>query len=366
MASPKDILVITTSPSSEVKIKQYLKPISAHIVAGTNLFSDFFASFSDVFGGRSESYQKQLTSLYNEAIERLKLTAFEIGANCIIGLHIDLDEISGKGKSMFMITAMGTAVVIEKEMTLKQFSDQKDEKFENVGVDRIDTLRNKKALLKKANTNDLKLDDETWGFITANQVDEIFTYLLKKYSELLPYEQTTPTPCNTFHKQLVNFIDNLPEGKKTELLYNHIAIEKNEPLSLKLCSVVNELKLLDLTKSFELLKIDEFEIQKRGLWNLTYDKPFYNKEDIDNFKTIREFIQRTFIERGTRTTKKQLLSSKEKEVWTCECGKTNNEIGDYCNGCYKDIYGFKSTETKPAVIENFIQQKIELISEFIK
>jgi uncharacterized protein YbjQ (UPF0145 family) len=366
MASPKDILVITTSPAVEVKIKQYLKPISAHIVAGTNLFNDFFASFSDVFGGRSESYQKQLTSLYNEAIERLKFTAYEMGANCIIGLHIDLDEISGKGKSMFMITAIGTAVIIEKEMSAKHFSDQINEKFENVGVDRIDTLRSKKAILKKADTGDLKLDDETWDFITTNQVDEIFTYLLKKYSEILPYEQTTPTPCNTFHKQLVNFIDNLPEGKKIELLYNHIATEKNEQLSLKLCIVVKELNLLDLNKSFELLKNNEFEIKKRGLWNLTYDKPFYNKEDIDNFRVIKEFIQNTFIERGTRTTKKQLLSSKEKEVWTCECGKANNEIGAYCSSCNKDIYGFKQTETKPSIIESFIQQKIELISEFIK
>src|SRR5207249_5006597 len=86
MANPKEILVTTTSSCDGLTVKQYLKPISAHIVAGTNLFSDFLASFADVFGGRSQTYQKQLSSLYNESIERLKIAAFEIGANCIIGL----------------------------------------------------------------------------------------------------------------------------------------------------------------------------------------------------------------------------------------------------------------------------------------
>ena len=141
MANPKDILVITTSSVEGLKIKQYLKPISAHIVAGTNLFSDFLASFSDVFGGRSQSYQKQLTSLYNEATDRIKLAAYEIGANCVIGLNIDLDEISGKGKSMFMITALGTAVILEKEEFLKSSPGITAEKLENVALDKIDTLR---------------------------------------------------------------------------------------------------------------------------------------------------------------------------------------------------------------------------------
>ncbi len=103
MASPKDVLVITASSTDGLKIKRYLKPVSAHIVAGTNLFSDFFGGLTDVFGGRSQTYQRQLTSLYNEAIERIKIAAYEIGANCIVGLNIDMDEISGKGKSMFML-----------------------------------------------------------------------------------------------------------------------------------------------------------------------------------------------------------------------------------------------------------------------
>ncbi|MEZ7515735.1 YbjQ family protein [Flavobacterium frigidarium] len=140
MANLKDILVLTTSNTQGLTIVKHLKPVSAHLVAGTNIFSDFLGGLTDVFGGRSNSYQKQLSSLYDEAIELIKFNTYEIGGNCIIGLSIDMDEISGKGKSMFMLTAIGTAVVIQDE-DKKLENSKANEKLENVGVERINNLR---------------------------------------------------------------------------------------------------------------------------------------------------------------------------------------------------------------------------------
>jgi len=155
--------------------------VAAHVVAGTNLFSDFLAGWTDVFGGRSHTYQKQLASLYNEAIERLKFSAYGIGGNCIVGLKIDMDEISGKGKSMFMVTAVGTSVILE-EAVEKVNLVRGNEKLENVGVDRINALRSKKAIVEKAKVDNLSLDENVWAFITSNQVDEVFPFLLKQFS----------------------------------------------------------------------------------------------------------------------------------------------------------------------------------------
>jgi hypothetical protein len=112
------------------------------------------------------------------------------------------------------------------------------------------------------------------------------------------------------------------------------------------------------------IKNDNFQVQKRGLRIATFDKAYYNKQDQLDLQVIREFISITFVEKGTRSTKKQLLTSKEKEVWSCECGKTN-AVGSYCIGCDQDIYGFKQNEMKPDVVNEYIKQKIELISEFI-
>lgn len=365
MANFKDVLVITTSSVEGLKIKRYLKPVSAHIVAGTNLFSDFLGGLTDVFGGRSQTYQKQLTSLYNEAIERIKFAAHEVGANCVMGLSIDMDEISGKGKSMFMLTAIGTAIILEKEMIEKISLPKSDEKFENVSVDRINISRSKKSIIEKANSGTLQLNDEVWSFVTSNQVDEVFPYILSKFSEALKNEQITPGSSENFYKLFVSYLDALPEDKKLYFLYNGIKNEVNEQILLKLSQIIKELNLYNFDESMALLKSEDFQTQKRGLKIVTYDKPFYNKQDKKDLDIVRSYVENTFTERGIRTTKKQLLSSKEKEVWTCECGKTN-DIGTYCSGCSQDIYGFKVNEVKPLAVHNYIQQKIELITEYVE
>lgn len=365
MANPKDILVITTSSADGIKVKRYLKPVSAHIVAGTNLFSDFLGGLTDVFGGRSQSYQKQLTSLYSESIERIKIAAYELGANCIVGLSIDMDEISGKGKSMFMLTAIGTAVILEKETIEKSPLPNLAEKFENVGVDRINILRNKKNIIAKANIEDLGLNDDVWSFITANQVDEVFPYLLKMYSKAIASEEMNPGTSANFHKQFTPYIDALPDNIKLDLLYNGIQTEQKEQLALKLAEIIDELNLFDFNRIMQLLKSDNFQTQKIGLRISKFDKPFYNKEDIKDLQTIKNYAKETFVERGKRSMKKQLLSSKEKEVWTCECGKTN-DIDSNCSGCSNDIYGFKSNEVKPSSVNNYIQEKIGLITEYVE
>jgi len=364
MASPKDVLVITTSSIDGVKVTRFLKPVSAHIVAGTNLYSDFLGGLTDVFGGRSGSYQKQLTSLYNEAIEQIRNAAHELGANCVLGLNIDMDEISGKGKSMFMISAIGTAAIIEAN-TLKPGSlHNTTDGLENVSAERIATLRKKKNIIKDANEGILNLDGDTWDFIIANQVDEVFPYLLKKLSDEIGNNPNYPETADELSKLLLSYIDALPEQKKLDLLYSSIENENNDLLVQKLLYFTKNLNLFDFIRCMELIQNPDFTVQKRGVKIAAFDKSFYNKQDKEDLKVINKYIRNTFKEIGSRSTKKQLLSSKEKEVWTCVCGKTN-DMESYCSVCYQDIYGFKKSESNPVTISNYIEQKIELISEYI-
>lgn len=115
----------------------------------------------------------------------------------------------------------------------------------------------------------------------------------------------------------------------------------------------------------ELINLDNFQKQKRATRIITYDKPFYNKQDIEKLKSLIEIIRTKFPERGSRSMKKQLLSSKEKEVWTCECSKTN-DIDSYCSGCKKDIYGFTTNEVSPPKVLTNLEEKISLIAEYVK
>src|SRR5689334_13190699 len=105
-----DTYITTASTIDGWHIDSYHGIVASHVVAGTGLFSDFAAGFADIFGRRSGSYQRQLSSLYQEALAHLQAKAEQLGANWLIGVAVDIDEISGKGMQMFMVTAIGTAV----------------------------------------------------------------------------------------------------------------------------------------------------------------------------------------------------------------------------------------------------------------
>jgi uncharacterized protein YbjQ (UPF0145 family)/CDGSH-type Zn-finger protein len=363
MSSPKDLLVVTTSSLEGIKVKTYLKPVSAHLVAGTNFFSDFAAGITDVFGGRSQTYQRQLTSLYNDAIERVKVAAYDIGANCILGLKIDMDEISGKGKSMFMLTAIGTAAIIEKASNDSTGSLNSDTKLENLDVEMVNILRNKKNILAHAEANTLQFNDEVWEFLISNSVKEAYPYILRHYFNALQNQANSPEIFSKTDTLFHRYLNSLEDDKKVQLLYDSIRDEGDDTLVQKLQKIVKDQLLFDSTRVMELLKSQDFEVQKRGLKLSVWDKAFYSKQDVETLKSISSFIDANFLERGKHGTKKQLLSSKEKEIWVCECGKSNN-IGEYCF-CGNDIYGFKMNEIRPKEASNYIRQKIELISEFL-
>ena len=112
MGTTRNILVTTTDTISGYRIAEYCDVVSANIVNGSSFFSDWKASITDIFGGQSGTYQRKLHKIYEEALRRLKDEAAERGANAIVGLKVDFGEVSGKDVQMFMVSAVGTAVVI--------------------------------------------------------------------------------------------------------------------------------------------------------------------------------------------------------------------------------------------------------------
>ena len=107
------MIVTTTNNIEGYTVKRYLGVVNANVVIGTNLFSDIAASLTDVFGGRSGSYK---STIYDEVMKELTEKAKSYHADAIVGLHVDFDEVSGGGKSMFMVSASGTAITLEKNI----------------------------------------------------------------------------------------------------------------------------------------------------------------------------------------------------------------------------------------------------------
>ena len=106
-------MIITTTPSIEGKtIVKYLGIVSSETVVGANIFRDLFASIRDIVGGRAASYEGVLRRAKESALKELQENAVEIGANAIVGIDLDYETVGSNG-SMLMVSASGTAVVIE-------------------------------------------------------------------------------------------------------------------------------------------------------------------------------------------------------------------------------------------------------------
>ncbi|EIU6823011.1 YbjQ family protein [Vibrio parahaemolyticus] len=107
----------TNSISSDLEIIENHGVITTTVVAGTNFLRDILAGVRDIVGGQSGSYNNKLDQIKSNALLGLRKQAASKSCNAIVGVSIDVDEVSGGGKSMFMVTAIGTAVVVEKRQT---------------------------------------------------------------------------------------------------------------------------------------------------------------------------------------------------------------------------------------------------------
>jgi uncharacterized protein YbjQ (UPF0145 family) len=102
-------MILSTTPAIEGrKAVRYLGLVSGDAILGANIFRDFFASIRDIVGGRSASYEAELRKAKDIALAEMR----HLGANAIVGIDIDYETIGANG-SMLMVSASGTAVVLE-------------------------------------------------------------------------------------------------------------------------------------------------------------------------------------------------------------------------------------------------------------
>jgi uncharacterized protein YbjQ (UPF0145 family) len=81
-------------------------------VLGANIFKDLFASVRDIVGGRSGTYENELRKARQIALDELSEQARELGANAVVGIDLDY-EVLGEKNGMLMVSASGTAVVVQ-------------------------------------------------------------------------------------------------------------------------------------------------------------------------------------------------------------------------------------------------------------
>lgn len=106
------MIVTTTNDIEGKKVAKYLGIVSGEAIIGANIVKDFFAGIRDIVGGRSGSYEEGLREAKDIALREMQEQAFRIGANAILAVDLDYETLGSNG-SMLMVSASGTAVVLE-------------------------------------------------------------------------------------------------------------------------------------------------------------------------------------------------------------------------------------------------------------
>jgi uncharacterized protein YbjQ (UPF0145 family) len=108
-------LIISTTPTLQgYVVKEYLNIVTGEVIVGANLFRDLFANIRDMVGGRSGAYENVLERARSEALTEMQDRAADMGGNAVIGVDLDY-EVIGQSGSMLMVSASGTAVIVERE-----------------------------------------------------------------------------------------------------------------------------------------------------------------------------------------------------------------------------------------------------------
>jgi uncharacterized protein YbjQ (UPF0145 family) len=104
--------LVTTPGLEGRRIVRYCGIVAGEAVLGANVFKDMFAGIRDLVGGRSGTYEKELRKARQLALDELAEQAADLGANAVVGVDFDY-EVLGEKNGMLMVTASGTAVVVE-------------------------------------------------------------------------------------------------------------------------------------------------------------------------------------------------------------------------------------------------------------
>lgn len=336
----KGFIISTTNSIEGRPVKRYIDAICVNVVVGTNIFSDFAASFTDFFGGRSSSYKRKLELIYNEASKELKDKALGLGANAIVGFRVDFDEISGKDKSMFMVSASGTACVIEKnadhqssEIIRTQmpfFELEKEEKRRQI----ISGLKASSPLL------------QDWAeFLIEFPQEDIIEDLVKRYIEL------NESLRETEFSNIERVISATPTDLVVPIVYKYHK-------QTKVRHLIEKLQLFDPKSVYEILMED----LKDGLRLISSKKVSYDSTDLLWMKKISDHLANLPDTGKIEVVKGGLFSKEGSEKFICQNGHKNDIDFTYCEKCNVNIRGLSEEEDYHI---RLIKQRCEIIESYL-
>ena len=333
-----NILTTTTNNVEGFDITRYFQPISSNVVVGTNLFSDISASFSDFFGGRSSSYEEKLSKIYAAAFSKLKNQGASLGANAVIGISIDIDEISGGGKQMFMITITGTPVIIAKAGEEVKTGLIKSSLLDGR---HIANIIEEKRLAEALKNESYEPDQEDLAIIEKSDSGLLNEAVLQFLSNHI-------VKPGSYGKEFLSYFRNLDSTEASALIYHHLLHRPSAEFVNNSQRILIPLQLVDYAKINQFLASGNEELMQLALKLLITDKTFYEKDDKDLIADSIAAIEAGYpVVAEFYVTKKGMFSTGELEKWKCRCGASHDAHIKVCTNCQQSIFGVHGSQQQP-------------------
>ncbi|NLR99474.1 heavy metal-binding domain-containing protein [Rhizobium sp. P38BS-XIX] len=110
-ADAPDIILTTSVDVPNRKIEKIVSIVATEVALGMNIFRDIANNWRDFIGGRSSASQKALEEARTECFAELRRKAAAAGADAVIAIDLDYNQISTHGGgSILFVAASGTAV----------------------------------------------------------------------------------------------------------------------------------------------------------------------------------------------------------------------------------------------------------------
>jgi len=110
-----DVLIVTTNDCPGFLVKQVLGPVYGTAVRSRNIIGNVMGGLASLFGGNQKGATTMVSQTRDDAMLELQQKAQSMGANGVLAMRFDAGEFdSGQGAVMEMVTAYGTAVVLER------------------------------------------------------------------------------------------------------------------------------------------------------------------------------------------------------------------------------------------------------------
>ena len=336
----KKIKLYTTPTLEGSLIETYYGLVIANQVAGTGFFTDLTASFSDLFGGNSGAYRNQMDRLYADVIENISQQASALGANAVIGVRVDFDNISAKNMSMFMVSVQGTAVKLKE-------TESMDEKSSGIVTeDELECEYKKQVYAKVLQTNQY-LSKEGWKYVLTHNMSDLSELLYQSYTKALKDDMYGEDTRNNFPL----FVANLNYEQAVSLMYG-----KDECFT----KIIRNSHLFHAKSILELVRNkQEMDVICELL---LADKATYNKEDLKEMQDLAEFLQ-NMPDTGKIEEVKGGIFSSGGLKFICQCGEKNDKEQQYCSNCGRDIKGLNNRQRN--IVDRYVE-RVDILRNFLE